>query len=824
MPGLDESIARHRLNVHPQAVPVKQKKRNFAVERQKVIEAQVEKLLEAKFIEEIEYPERLANVVVVKKSNNKWRMCVDYTDLNKNCPKDHYPLPNIDQLIDATSGYQILSFLDAFSGYHQIAMDAEDIPKTAFITPKGTYAYIKMPFGLKNAGATFQRMVNKVFADQIGRNMEYYVDDMIVKSLFRDHADDLKECFETLRRNNMKINPAKCTFGVCSGKFLGYMVSARGIEANPEKIKAVLEMEAPKTIRDIQKLTGRLAALRRFISRSAEKALPFFEVLKGAKNFEWGPNCIKAFEEIKEYLVKAPLLLRPDPKETLQLYLAVSDRTLGAVLVKEHEKNQHPVFYVSHMLRDAETRYPNAEKFAYGLVMASRKLRHYFQGRTIQVVTDQPLKKILSRPEASGRVVAWSVELGEYDLEYVPRTAIKAQALVDFMVECIFSGPKDLEPKEQLIRTPGKWKLFVDGSVAESKCGAGLILSSPDGFEICQAIRFTFPLTNNEAEYEALLAGMGLAKNLEVRHLRAFSDSMLVVKHFSGEYEQNEPRTKAYAAKVREQTQFFETFELSAIGREDNGRADALSRLASAETQNLTGSIYLTEVKKPSVDKKACLEIHQGINWMTPIRTYLEKGILPLEKKEAQKQGNGAIEAANKIIFHGIKKRLGEAKGLWAEELPWVLWAYRTTPRSSTGETPFRLAYGTDSLVSVEVGLESYRTRVFNPDTNEYGLRGNLDLLEEEREAAHHRNVRYQQQASQYYDSGIRKRSFRVGDMVLRDLATSMPTKQGKLMPNWEGPYTVVEIVRPGTYKLAASDGSPIKNTWHASQLRKYYQ
>ena len=306
MSGLDESIARHRLNVHPQAVPVKQKKRNFAVERQKVIEAEVEKLLEAKFIEEIEYPEWLANVVVVKKSNNKWRMCVDYTDLNKNCPKDHYPLPNIDQLIDATSGYQILSFLDAFSGYHQIAMDAEDIPKTAFITPKGTYAYIKMPFGLKNAGATFQRMVNKVFADQIGRNMECYVDDMIVKSLFRDHADDLKECFETLRRNNMKINPAKCTFGVCSGKFLGYMVCARGIEANPEKIKAVLEMEAPKTIRDIQKLTGRLAAFRRFISRSAEKALPFFEVLKGAKNFEWGPNCIKAFEEIKEYLVKAP--------------------------------------------------------------------------------------------------------------------------------------------------------------------------------------------------------------------------------------------------------------------------------------------------------------------------------------------------------------------------------------------------------------------------------------------------------------------------------------------------------------------------------------
>ncbi|XP_074374091.1 uncharacterized protein LOC141714471 [Apium graveolens] len=457
-------------------------------------------------------------------------------------------------------------------------------------------------------------MVNKVFKEQIGRNMEAYMDDMIVKSLFRDHAEDLKECFKTLRKNNTRITPNKCTFRVSSGKFLRYMVSARGIEANPEKIEAVINMEPPKCIRDIQKLTGRLAALRRFISRSVEKALPFFAVLKGSKNFEWGPECQKAFEEVKEYLTKAPLLMRPDSKETLQLYLAVSDRTLGAVLVKNYEGNQHPVFYVSHVLKDAETRYPNAEKFAYGLVMASRKLRHYFQGRTVQVVTSQPLKKILTRPEASGRVIAWSIELGEFDLEYVPRTAVKAQALADFM---------------------GRWKLFVDGPVAGKKCGAGLILSSPEGFEICQAIRFDFPLTNNEAKYEAHFAGMKLARSLEEKHLRAFSDSMLVVKHFTGEYEQRDPRTKAYAAKVRDASLSFETFELSQIGRENNSRADALFRLASAETQNLTGSIYLTEAKTPSIEKKECLEIHQGSDWMTPLRNFLEKGILPPDLKEA---------------------------------------------------------------------------------------------------------------------------------------------------------------------------------------------
>ncbi|XP_074371791.1 uncharacterized protein LOC141712665 [Apium graveolens] len=280
---------------------------------------------------------------------------------------------------------------------------------------------------------------------------------------------------------------------------------------------------------------------------------------------------------------------------------------------------------------DAETRYPNAEKFAYRLVMASQKLRHYFQGRTIQVVTSQPLKKILTRPGASGRVVAWSIEFGEFDLEYVPKTTIKAQALADFVVECTFSGPKDLTPDEQLIRIPGKWKPFVDGSVAGKNCGAGLILSSPEGFEIFQAIRFDFPLTNNEAEYEALLAGMELARSLEAKHLRAFSDFILVVKYFTGEYEQRDPRMKAYATKVKDASLSFETFELSQIGRENNARADALSRLASAETQMLSGFIYLTEAKMPSIEKKECLEIHQRNDWMTPLRNFLDKCILPLD-------------------------------------------------------------------------------------------------------------------------------------------------------------------------------------------------
>ena len=241
----------------------------------------MKKLLAAKFIREVHYPVWSANVVMVKKANGKWRICIDYTDLNKACPKDSFPLPKIDQLVDATSGHKLLSFMDAFSGYNQIRMAPEDEERTTFITERGLYCYKVMPFGLKNAGATYQRLVNKIFQDQIGRNMEVYVDDMLVKSIeAEEHIKDLQEAFGTLKKHRMKLNLTKCAFGVASGKFLGFMVTQRGIEANPEKIKAILDMKHPSNKKEVQRLTGRVAALSRFISKSAERCLPFFKVLR----------------------------------------------------------------------------------------------------------------------------------------------------------------------------------------------------------------------------------------------------------------------------------------------------------------------------------------------------------------------------------------------------------------------------------------------------------------------------------------------------------------------------------------------------------------
>ena len=203
---------------------------------------------------------------------------MDFTNLSTACPKDSFPLPRIAQLVDSTARHKLLTFMDAFSGYNHIRMAEEDLEKTSFITSQGLYCYKVMPFGLKNVGATYQRLVNKMFSKQIRKNMEVYVDDMLVKSKEElAHLDDLKETFATLKQYQMRLNSSKCVFGVASGKFLGFVVSQRGIEANQEKVQAIINMASPRTVKEVQKLTGRIAALNRFVSKASDKCLPFFK-------------------------------------------------------------------------------------------------------------------------------------------------------------------------------------------------------------------------------------------------------------------------------------------------------------------------------------------------------------------------------------------------------------------------------------------------------------------------------------------------------------------------------------------------------------------
>jgi hypothetical protein len=276
--------------------PVKQPLRRFDDEKRRAIGKEIHKLMAVGFIKEVFHPEWLANPVLVKKKGGKWRMCVDYTGLNKACLKVPYPLPRIDQIVDSTAGCETLSFLDGYSGYHQIKMKESDQLSTSFITPFGMYCYITMPFGLRNAGATYQRCMNHVFREHIDRTVEAYIDDIVVKTRkASDLLSDLETTFKCLRAKGVKLNPEKCVFGVPRGMLLGFIVSERGIEANPEK--------------GVQRVMGCLAALSHFISRLRERGLPLYRLLRKTERFSWTPEAEEALENLKALLTSAPILV-----------------------------------------------------------------------------------------------------------------------------------------------------------------------------------------------------------------------------------------------------------------------------------------------------------------------------------------------------------------------------------------------------------------------------------------------------------------------------------------------------------------------------------
>jgi hypothetical protein len=242
--------------------------------------------------------------------------------------------PRIDQIIDSTAGCARLSFLDAYSGYNQIKLKKEDEEKTAFITPYGVFCYQVMPFGLKNAGATYQRMMQNCLGGQIGRNIQVYIDDVVITTQEEESLiSDLAETFDNLSRYKLKLNPTKCSFGVSAGQLLGFLVSARGIEANPEKIQAILTMGKPTKLYDVQKLAGRVAALS-FVARLGEKALPFYALMKKSDDkFEWTAEADAAFAQLKKVLSTPPVLVAPKEKEPLLLYIAATHQVVSTVLV-----------------------------------------------------------------------------------------------------------------------------------------------------------------------------------------------------------------------------------------------------------------------------------------------------------------------------------------------------------------------------------------------------------------------------------------------------------------------------------------------------------
>ncbi|XP_056691775.1 uncharacterized protein [Spinacia oleracea] len=473
-------------------------------------------------------------------------------------------------------------------------------------------------------GATYERLVNKMFKDRLGDTMEVYIDDMLVKSRkVDDHVEHLRQSFDILRKYGMKLNPTKCSFGVSAGKFL-----------------------------------GRVAALNRFISRSSDKCRLLYDVLRKNKGFSWSDDHETALQNLKKYMMSPPLLFKPKEGEVLQLYLAVSSTAVSAVLAREDETQQLPIYYISKSLLEAETRYSSLEKLVLALVTAAKKLRHYFETHQIVVMTNYPIKSVMRRPELTGRMEKWTMALGSFDIKYQPRTAVKSQALADFVVDFSPDLEKIADDEVKLINNVEEiWTLIVDGSSNFRGACLGAVLKSPQGDMIAQAICCDFKAMNNETEYEVLIAGLTLADELGASGLNIFSDSQLIVNQINGDYEAKDLKMTLYLEKAKTLASKFKPLSIKQVPRDLNTQADALANLGSALRKSPFSTIPLVHLLSPAVEKdipqdaSLVLSTTNTDSWTKPILDYLTHETLPDDKLEARKI---LFKASRYVILQGI--------------------------------------------------------------------------------------------------------------------------------------------------------------------------
>ncbi|GKV40349.1 hypothetical protein SLEP1_g48006 [Rubroshorea leprosula] len=682
-------------------------------------------------------------------------MCIDYTNLNQVCPKDCYPMPSIDKLVEVTSRNERLSLLDAYSGYHKVPMAPENEEKTSFYASDEIYYYIMMPFGLKNAGATYQKMVTIVFRSQIGRNLEVYVDDIVVKSLkAENHLANLDETFNNLKKNRMRLNPTKCIFDVESRKFLGFMVSRRGIE----------------------------------IMRSAAQK----DGSGKQKKFKWNQECQATFDELKSYLSSPPLLTKAMDGEILYLYLDISNEAISSVLVREEGKQQKPIYYINNVLHIAELRYPIAEKAILAVVTSARKLRPYFQLHLV-----------------------------------IQRSAIRAQALVDFIVECT---PCHLNSNPEL----SNWILYVDGASNSKGSGAGAFLVGADGYRTLElqvvAIRVysDFQFVVNQVNSICEVIDLVMAKSVFVEILDEPSFMKPRMMEIS-----TDPKTPSWIDPII-------SFLQDRIVLEDKQEAMSYIGARTLAHKVLKHGYYWPNMYKdathfvqrcPKCQFSAHLT-HQptegltnlvaswpfaqwGLDLLGPFMkgvggvTHLIVGVDYFTKwVEVWPLSSLTSTKVEDFVFGSIICRYGIPNQIVADN----------------GETPYHLTFGTESVISIEIGLSSFRVTHFDEGRNGQLFRENLDLLAKVREEARLRTLVYKQKLANFYNKRVRPRTFKVGNLVLGKACLSgFETHFGKLAPIWEGPYTVAEVPHPGAYILQDVEGKRVLRVWNINNLKKFY-
>ncbi|GFU72562.1 transposon Tf2-9 polyprotein [Trichonephila clavipes] len=422
----------HRINTRnhlPVAVPPYR----MNPSKKEILKQEIDRLLSEGIIEECESP-YASPVVLIPKPNGTFRLCIDYRKLNEITVADTYPLPRMDDLLHQAKLTPFMSTLDLRAGYHQVKVHVEDQDKTAFVCPFGTYRFLRMPYGLRNAPATFQRLMNR-FCNGLEDILALpYLDDIIVLSeTFEKHMFDLKTIFERLLHFKLKANREKCHFASSRVKYLGFWITQKGIEVDPEKVASILDIPPPKNVKELQSFLQTCSWFRRYIQDFAKISRPLSYLTKKKVKWQWGFDQQNAFQTLKNSLTTPPVLKQADGTKPYIIRTDASNYALGAVLLQGEGSDEHPIEYASRLLTPAERNYSTTEREALAVVWALKKFRGYIEGTEITVASDhQPLKWLLNLKSPTGRLARWALEIQSFNLkvQYIPG---KANVVADML-------------------------------------------------------------------------------------------------------------------------------------------------------------------------------------------------------------------------------------------------------------------------------------------------------------------------------------------------------------------------------------------------------